>query len=293
MLGGRVRSLEEKRGSVRRGEVCAARCQSKGEWSGSRESDAEYPNFAKSKDWKSFRVISCTMDATTRWTAEEVNDAIRQQRLLEFSVPGLRGRIESVRPAESGSNWLVVKTTFPGTAFLAGNQILTPPPSSLEGRRVHTPYGPGRVRSLRRGQHRFDYEVELTHAPLANGKFAVAYLGLGDVKGFVFEEIHADAEAAKNRGNELLKAKAWGGALRAYDAAVSVLREAVSLRQTPQQRKLMLDTVVKSISNKIHALLSLPEPDFRNALDASEEVSQGRRRVYKSSHPLTCCCRRS
>jgi hypothetical protein len=41
-----------------------------------------------------------------------------------------------------------------------------------------TAFGPARIKSLRRDRPRWDYEVELTHAPLANGKFAVAYLAL-------------------------------------------------------------------------------------------------------------------
>lgn len=209
----------------------------------------------------------------TWWTEEELQHAIRSGRSLTFCVPGLRGRITGLRAADGGSTWVVVKTTFPGTAYLAATQILTPPPSSIgEGRRVKTAFGPARVKSLRRNRLRWDYEVELTHAPLANGKLAVAYLGLDDVTALTFAEILTDAEAAKNRGNALLKAKDLGGAIAAYDATVSVLREALSLNLTAVERGLMLDAVVKAISNKTQAFLALPEPDYQSALDTSDEV---------------------
>lgn len=219
------------------------------------------------------------------WTDDELQHAIRAGRVLTFCVPGLRGRITGLRASDGGGKWVIVKTTFPGTAILAASQILTAPPSSIgAGRRVKTAFGPARIKSLRRDRPRWDYEVELTHAPLANGKFAVAYLALDDVTALTFSEILADAEAAKNRGNALLKVKELGGAIAAYDATVSVLREALSLNLTSAERRLMLDAVVKAISNKTQAFLALPEPDFRSALDTSDEV----RVVITTSVPFPC-----
>lgn len=211
--------------------------------------------------------------ASPAWEDFELTHAIQSKRTLEFVVQGMTGQVVGIRPTDDGIKWVIVKTAFPGTAYLQASQILTRPPSSIgAGRRVKTAFGPARVRSLRRNRPRLDYEVELTHAPLANGKYAVAYLGIDDVIPLSFGEILADSETAKNRGNALLKAKEWRGAIAAYEATVSVMREALSLRLSLLERRQMLDVVVKAMSNKTQALLSLPEPDFRGALEASDEV---------------------
>ena len=218
------------------------------------------------------------------WDRDELLHAIQQQTVLEFCYPGLLGRIISVEDRRIGTRtetWLTVKTLFPGTAFFPASQIRTRPPVRLAaGRRVRTAFGPGRVLSLRRGSNRLDYVVELTHSKLANNKYPIAYLGVDDAHSIPFPETLAAAEAEKNRGNALLKKKDWTGAINSYVETVSILRDALSLDLSKLERAQMLDAVVKALSNKAQVFLSLPEPDYRNALEASDEV----RRVVHSVH---------
>jgi len=207
-------------------------------------------------------------------TKAELLDAARNKRKIHTIYPGMVGIIETVRTSTD----IIMKLEFGATAYLQTNALGEHPPFRYHtGTRVNTPFGKGVITELRITDEHIDYIVSLIDCHLANDKPAIGYFSPDSLTlrldhQLSFNEVIEDSTMFRNRGNDAFKTRDFDTAITEYKKCVEVLGN-VGENLTNNQKSLLLDAVIKALSNTAQCMLSKEEPSYTEALRASTEVS--------------------
>lgn len=176
------------------------------------------------------------------------------------------------------SSEIVMKLSFGATAYLQVSALGEHPPFRYhKGTRVNTSFGKGIIMETRINEERIDYVVSLIDCHLANDKPAIGYFSPDAITlrldhQLSFAEVIEDSTMFRNRGNDAFKTRDYDTAITEYKKCVDVLGN-VGENLTEKQKLLLLDAVVKALSNTAQCMLSKEEPSYTEALRASTEVS--------------------